>query len=108
MLYREDRCQLVDVKRIELDEVISFTNSKLVTKSKFCRSSVAQIAHFKVKTNGKFWFSWHAMVFICFVFLLFFFFCSSNQKLDDGKEFLCVNVHLFWNPTVTDVKSNRF
>ncbi len=25
----------------------------------------------------------------------------------DGKEFVCVNVHLFWNPTVTDVKSKK-
>ena len=100
MLYREDRCQLVDVKRIELDEVISFTNSKLVTKSKFCRSSVAQIAHFKVKTNGKFWFSWHAMVFICFVFLLFFFFFAHQirnlmmARSSSVSTFICSGIRL--------------
>jgi mRNA deadenylase 3'-5' endonuclease subunit Ccr4 len=64
MLFREDRVLLVSIERVELDDVIEFASSAELEKGRHKRSSVAQIAHFKVrkkqkkKKKTKFCFDW--------------------------------------------------
>lgn len=73
LLYRSHRVSLIEIIRLELNDVVKHVNfPSEMHASHHHRNSLAQIA--------------------------------LMEHVADGSRFIVVNAHIFWNPSVTDVK----